>query len=76
MVDEGAFEDLGAEKPDVEPPAKGDVSLEQGVKGGGEDGGEVGEEEEGLVEGEEDGDHVQGCTLDQYVPVHQSCTHS
>ncbi len=76
MADERAFVDLGAEQPDIEPATEGDVPLEQGVESSGQDGGEVREEEEGLVEGKEDGHHIQCCTLDQHIPVHQSCTHS
>lgn len=62
--------DLCAQQPHVQPSAQGEISLEQGVKGSRQDGGEVRLEKEGLVEGKENGDYVQCSSLNKDILVH------
>ena len=63
--------EVGPLEPAAEPSDEGGVPLEQGLEGSGQDDGGVGGEEEGMVEGEEGTDHVQGCPLHEHIVVQQ-----
>lgn len=67
--------DLCAQQPGIEPTAQGHIPLEQGLEGRGQDAGDIRGEEEGLIEGKENGDDIQSPSLNKHVLVHQRCTY-
>ena len=67
-----AFVNGGAEEPSIEPSIQRDVAFQESLKGGRQDGGEVGRNEEGLVERKEDRYDVEDSSSDENVLVMES----